>query len=181
MSGRSPSSSEKSTASRFAFGGAALPRGARYFRGIRRRHQAAVGLRLHRHWLRIRRQRQRAPAGREGLQGRGHGDGPPLDAGKPAAHQLVAPSLVLAAGPGAARLLQHALLPPRHHPARLRRGRRLDHLRLHAAAPSGQSLGQRVLGGPGRLEGRRCRSITTPPRACWASPRTRFSGPPIVC
>ena len=55
--------------------------------------------------------------------------------------QLVSASLVLAAQPGAARLLQHALLPARHHPAWLRGRRRIDHVRVHHAASAGQGLG----------------------------------------
>ena len=53
---------------------------------------------------------------------------------------------------GFARVLQHALLPACHHPAWLRRRRRFDHLCLHAAAPAGQSLGQRIVERTGRLE-----------------------------
>ena len=46
----------------------------------------------------FRRQRLGPPADREGLSGGGHGDGPPLDAGEPAAHQLADLALDLAAG-----------------------------------------------------------------------------------
>ena len=46
-------------------------------------------------------------------RGRRHGNGPPLDAGEPATHELAAPALDLAAGHRAARVLQHRSLPPR--------------------------------------------------------------------
>ncbi len=94
----------------------------------------------------------RASSGGEGLSRRRHGDGPPLDAREPAQNQLGDASLVLAAGHCAARLLQHALLPARHHPARLRSGRRIDYVRLHHAAASRQGVGQRLVEGPRRLE-----------------------------
>ncbi len=132
---------------------------------------------LHRRGLRLRRQRQRAAAQRKGLSRRGDGDGPPLDAREPAEHQLVAESLVLAAQPGAARLLQHALFPPRDHPARLRRRRRLHHLCLHHAASAGQSVGQRDRGTAWPIGSRRCRSTTTPRRACSGVIENRILGP----
>ncbi len=111
-----------------------------------------IRFRLHRRGFRLRRQRERSAAQRERLPRRGDGDGAPLDSREPAANELVTASLVLAAQPGVARLLQHAIFPPRHHPAWLRGGRRLHHLRLHHAASAGQSVGRGLVEGPGRLE-----------------------------
>jgi choline dehydrogenase-like flavoprotein len=50
------------------------------------------------------------------------------------------------------RLFQHALLPACNHTARLRRGRRVDHVRVHDAEASGQSVGQQLVGQAGGLE-----------------------------
>ena len=97
---------------------------------------------------------------------------------EPAAHQLVDSSLVLAAAPRVARLLQHAILPPCHHPARLRGRRRFHHLCQYLASRARQSVGHGLMGGIGRLESRRCRSITILHRECWASSRTGFSAQP---
>ena len=62
--------------------------------------------------------------------------------------------LDLAAGPRAARLLQHRSLPPRFDHARLRGGRRVHHLRQYLAGPGRRHLGERIVGGPGGLESR---------------------------
>ncbi len=132
--------------------------------------------RLHRRWLRIRRQRYRPSPDRKRLQGRRDGDGPALDAGESAADQLVAASLVLAAEPGAARLLQHALLPPRHHPARLRRGRRFHHLRLHLLRPPDKVWDSGSWKGSGGLESRDAAALRHRVAHARASSRTEFWG-----
>ena len=80
--------------------------------------------------------------------------------GGSAAHQLAVLALDLAAEAGAARVLQHRAVPPRHDPAWLRGRRRLDHLCQHAARARRRGVGQRLMGGPGGLEGRNAARTT---------------------
>ena len=87
------------------------------------------------------------------------------------------------AGSGAriwpSRLLQHAVLPARDNFPWLRRGRRIDHLRLHFASPPDK------YGTAGSWAGladwkTKCPVTTKLRRACWVSLRTGSSAPPTL-
>ena len=67
-------------------------------------------------------------------------------------HELADLALDLAAGTGAARLLQYRPLPPRDDHARLRGRRRVHHVRQYLLVPGRRDLGERLVGGPRGLE-----------------------------
>ena len=109
-------------------------------------------LRLDRHRLGLRRQRQRAPPRREGLQGRRPRGGPPLPRRGLREDDLERAPLLLAAAPRPPRHLPHDALQGRLRRLRLRRRRRQPRLRQHAL-PAHRGLGVLPRPAVGRARG----------------------------
>ncbi len=101
--------------------------------------------------IRIWRQRVRAAAQREGLPRSRPGKGAPLSTGRLPGDELGPQTLDVDAARGSAWLLPDVLLRARDHPSRGGSGRRLPHLRKHAADSDGVVLPRGVVEPPGRL------------------------------
>lgn len=120
---------------------------------------AVLRLRLRRGRLRLRRQRLGAASVRERLSCARDRAGPSLDAREPAGKHVEPVALAMAPRARAARLLQHALFQARRRAARQCGGRRLDHVREHAARAARQGLARGHMGRPRGLGARDARAL----------------------